>query len=817
MFSLSKKHTHGAKRLLIGHQLGQILSSLSLSTIWALYCLFLILFSKFVAQLRQQAKCTGRQDNPICAEVLNDQWVSVPTGSEDGTGFKSSRKNQYEELLFKCEDDRFELDLVIENNLSTIRQLEALAEQFKGVKATGTADTELKLRDEDLDALAVRSIKRVYGDRGEDVLKLLFARPAHAIPVVLNRLKQKHIEWSQTRRDWNKLWRQISKKHYSKALDYQSVNFKAEEKKNLSAKNLLAELKRKAGPAMPLAVTAANLFESESLGGPHAELQYSISDFAANHQYLVQTVLPAAIGADSQSTPNALTPTEQSNAAAVGYVMGLTDVDVELGSKAFSTGFSSLWGDARRLVLCLFENVHPKIDKPKFENLFDDFLGVLFKYVPSAGSGASAAGVKPVATQVDTANATAPSKSVALGSEQFFLVCKYLQVLLQRLAQGRELAARPPPLRTKPQPETEAQAQFDAIKKAKEAAASGSIEPKKDPDAMDTTPADGASSSSAAPAASDAMDVDTPAQSTEMASAMPKSAPLTVDAIRARYDGFLTSIQNLISNAIDQSALEEEVRDSLGVDSFPLFTTERVVQLVGKNLVQILSDEALMQVVNIFTYELSRGAAAFADGAYINNVRQVLGQDRKAYRLLFHSDKNLLHVHEVALFPGQGGAGQAGSSPDGTNSNGNASGNAAGGSGGNQQGGSSSSDDSSTGGSANGPSGVNGSQPMQTDAAETLQMFVDGDADHSSAHSPFLKRNVSSVQPHIQERSIFMQNDLAVFVDPIASRLRYLRDSEDVLVRRGRTAAPVPNRSSSRLAAKFPSELSQQAVFAGAQ
>eukprot|EP01122_Echinamoeba_exundans_P015726 TRINITY_DN760_c0_g1_i2.p1 TRINITY_DN760_c0_g1~~TRINITY_DN760_c0_g1_i2.p1 ORF type:complete len:573 (+),score=177.18 TRINITY_DN760_c0_g1_i2:2354-4072(+) len=572
---------------------------------------------------------------------------------------------------------------------------------------------------------------------------------------------------------------------------------------------------------MPLAVTASNLFESEALGGPHAELQYAVSDFAANHQYMVQTVLPTVIGADSPSTPNTLTPTEQSNAAAVGYVMGLTDVDVELGSKAFSTGFSSLWGDARRLVSCLFENVHPKIDKPKFENLFDDFLGVLFKYVPSAGTGASAAGVKPVATQVDAAGTTAPSKSVALGSEQFFLVCKYLHVLLQRLAQARELAARPPPLRTKPQPETEAQAQFEAIKKAKEAAASGNIEPKKDPDAMDTTPADGAAAAAApAAASSDAMDVDTPAaESTEMASAMPKSAPLTVDAIRARYDGFLTCIQNLISNAIDQSALEEEIRDSLGVDSFPLFTTERVVQLVGKNLVQILSDDSLMQVVNIFTYELSRGAAAFADGAYINNVRQVLGQDRKAYRLLFHSDKNLLHVHEVALFNGQGGVGAAGSNADGTNSNGNAAGNAAGGSGGNQQGGSASSGgDSSAGGSANGPSsGANGSQPMQTDAAESLQMFVDGDADHSSAHSPFLKRNVSSVQPHIQERNIFMQNDLAVFVDPIASRLRYLRDSEDVLVRRGRTVAAVPNRSSSRLAAKFPNQLSQQAVFAGAQ
>jgi histone deacetylase complex regulatory component SIN3 len=31
--------------------------------------------------------------------------VSVPTGSEDFS-FKNMRRNQYEEALFKCEDDR---------------------------------------------------------------------------------------------------------------------------------------------------------------------------------------------------------------------------------------------------------------------------------------------------------------------------------------------------------------------------------------------------------------------------------------------------------------------------------------------------------------------------------------------------------------------------------------------------------------------------------------------------------------------------------------------------------------------------------------
>lgn len=44
--------------------------------------------------------------------VLNDHWVSVTSGSEDYS-FKHMRKNQYEESLFRCEDDRCLFILVI--------------------------------------------------------------------------------------------------------------------------------------------------------------------------------------------------------------------------------------------------------------------------------------------------------------------------------------------------------------------------------------------------------------------------------------------------------------------------------------------------------------------------------------------------------------------------------------------------------------------------------------------------------------------------------------------------------------------------------
>ena len=53
--------------------------------------------------------CSGR--TPFDASFLNNQWISVPIGSED-FNFKNMTKNPHESALFACEDERFEVDMV---------------------------------------------------------------------------------------------------------------------------------------------------------------------------------------------------------------------------------------------------------------------------------------------------------------------------------------------------------------------------------------------------------------------------------------------------------------------------------------------------------------------------------------------------------------------------------------------------------------------------------------------------------------------------------------------------------------------------------
>ncbi|KAL1539386.1 paired amphipathic helix protein Sin3-like 3 isoform X1 [Salvia divinorum] len=175
----------------------------------------------------------------IGSEVLNDHWVSVTSGSEDYS-FKHMRKNQYEESLFRCEDDRFELDMLLESVNATTKRVEELLDSMN----SHTDKTESSFHiDDHLTAVNLRCIERLYGDHGLDVRDVLRKNAPLALPVILTRLKQKQEEWARCRSDFNKIWAEIYAKNYHKSLDHRSFYFKQQDTKNLSAKAFLAEIR----------------------------------------------------------------------------------------------------------------------------------------------------------------------------------------------------------------------------------------------------------------------------------------------------------------------------------------------------------------------------------------------------------------------------------------------------------------------------------------------------------------------------------------------------------------------------------------------
>uniref|UniRef100_A0A3P9PX25 Paired amphipathic helix protein Sin3b n=1 Tax=Poecilia reticulata TaxID=8081 RepID=A0A3P9PX25_POERE len=188
----------------------------------------------------QQPKCSGR--TALCKEVLNDTWVSFPSWSEDST-FVSSKKTPYEEQLHRCEDERFELDVVLETNLATIRVLESVQ---KKLSRLSPEDQERFRLDDCLggtsEVIQRRAVYRIYGDKAPEIIEGLKKSPATAVPVVLKRLKAKEEEWREAQQGFNKIWREQYEKAYLKSLDHQGVNFKQNDMKALRSKSLLNEI-----------------------------------------------------------------------------------------------------------------------------------------------------------------------------------------------------------------------------------------------------------------------------------------------------------------------------------------------------------------------------------------------------------------------------------------------------------------------------------------------------------------------------------------------------------------------------------------------
>ncbi|KAJ3130062.1 Transcriptional regulatory protein sin3 [Nowakowskiella sp. JEL0407] len=180
----------------------------------------------------------------IGSEVLNVDWVSHPVYTSENGGFIIHHKNQFEENLYKCEDERYEFDLHIDANLSVIALLEPIARKIHDM--TPEEKSKFKLGPTlggTSNAIYKRVIKKIYEKaRGEEIIELLQSNPAVAVPIVLKRLKQKDEEWKKSQGEWNKTWRESDARNHFKALDHQGIIFKQNDKKSIHTKTLQAEI-----------------------------------------------------------------------------------------------------------------------------------------------------------------------------------------------------------------------------------------------------------------------------------------------------------------------------------------------------------------------------------------------------------------------------------------------------------------------------------------------------------------------------------------------------------------------------------------------
>ena len=220
-----------------------------------------------------QPKCTGRgTGNTLCREVLNDTWVSFPSWSEDSQ-FVSSRKTQYEENIYRTEDERFEFDVVLETNRDTIKVLECVQKKMSRMPPEEAARYRL---DDCLGGTSPtihqRAVRRIYGDKAADIIDGLKRNPVVAVPLVLRRLKAKDAEWRDVQKQFNKIWREQNEKYYLKSLDHQGIIFKQNDVRFIRSKSLLNEIETLYDEAHE-----AEEQSGQPSAGPHITLHYKVS------------------------------------------------------------------------------------------------------------------------------------------------------------------------------------------------------------------------------------------------------------------------------------------------------------------------------------------------------------------------------------------------------------------------------------------------------------------------------------------------------------------------------------------------------------
>ena len=210
--------------------------------------------------------------------ICHDIWVSLPVGSEESYTFRHMLRNQYKETLFDCEDERFEIDMVIDS-AAMLRHLEPISEEIAllqenevplsstmfmdGVESyIGKKDKEKSVSNSKgglsgkvfqyyfynqiLNTLHKHCITHIYGNSGQEMLKMLSKNPVVAVPVVIKRLRQKDEEFQAAREVLNRRWKELAKINYYKSLNHRSLTWRATDKQATITHILAVKIKDQA-------------------------------------------------------------------------------------------------------------------------------------------------------------------------------------------------------------------------------------------------------------------------------------------------------------------------------------------------------------------------------------------------------------------------------------------------------------------------------------------------------------------------------------------------------------------------------------------
>ncbi|KAJ3923794.1 histone deacetylase complex, SIN3 component [Lentinula edodes] len=578
--------------------------------------------------------CSGRDS--MCRDVLNDEWVSHPTWALNSSSYGSastsnnssgnitypdpfddptffwavSRKNVYEEALHRSEEERHEYDFHIEAISRTIAILEPINNKISQLSPEERGGFRLKPNlGGSAKAIHQRVVRKIYGRVvGTEVLACMQESPAHAVPVVINRLKQKEEEWKRAQREWNKVWREVDARNYAKSLDHQSVNFKAADKKLLTAKAFVNEIE--AAREEQMASRASLVDPLFSRTRPRHQLEIDFEDLNVLQDSLklvlsfldrtqgqihwterrrieafLRGLVPLVFMLDAGAF-NAAFAVVLELGGADGEIdlegLGLPDVEAPLTTGSRSGGGRSKkggggngvsGGDLRKKLL--------KSEQAKSGRKTRG--GVTLQASPSVSRFASPAPHTTLEGTPKIVPTTSRKRGVFFTNTTFYVLLRLLGVLYTRLYLFKSISAQ--------------------LHEEVRQSSSGSYSPR---ERLDPTAAQS-------------------------------------------YDILLQNCERLFDNEIEQSAFEDQMRSMFGVkDAYKIFTIDKLIGAIIKQVQLVFADPKSQDLLEILKRDRAMTSTTSQD--QVNNRRnaeKVLGPDENLFRIDWLTENKCLTIQLI--------------------------------------------------------------------------------------------------------------------------------------------------------------------------
>ncbi|TFK20645.1 hypothetical protein FA15DRAFT_689033 [Coprinopsis marcescibilis] len=560
--------------------------------------------------------CSGRDD--MCRMVLNDEWVSHPSWSSEDNGFIAHKKNIYEEALHRSEEERHEYDFHIEAVTRTIATLEPINNKIAQLAKEDQGSFKLKPNlGGNWKPTHQRVIKKIYGrDAGLEVIQSMQETPALAIPVVLQRLKQKEEEWKRAQREWNKVWREVDARNYAKSLDHQAITFKTADKKAITTKAFVNQIEAAREEQVAARASLVDpLFARTRL---RHQLDFVLDDVRVLQDAMkltfsfldrtqaqinfserrriegfLRTFIPLFFTLDSASFNSAFV-VAQENAESEGSegdaASNFDDAEVSSatssrsgrgggGSSRRGGAISGGGGDLRKKLLkseqakssrkTRAQDASPANSRPASPALLDEDFRLGSVPQEASGSGQSR---------------KQPRRYLFFTNTTFYVLIRLLQLLYSRLLLFKNLSQDSEPSSSK----------------------------------SSITPRSSAQSSSS-------------------------------ESKERRYDFLLETCERLFDNEIETAAFEDQMRAVFGIQhAYKIFTVDKVISAIIKQIQSVFSDAKSQDLLDTLRRERSLAATTSQD--QINTRRsaeKVLGPDENLFRIDWLSDSKTVTIQLI--------------------------------------------------------------------------------------------------------------------------------------------------------------------------